>query len=560
MAQDAARILHPRLQRTAEVLTPQRWYETLKWKEELLLVAASVSAGLSAAALLLARDQYSLLYYGDAVSNLVISRRILDSVEPGFAQVGSVWLPITHLSLVPFVSLDYLFRTGLAGTIVGVGAMSVTSVALFKIIKIQFGSAKVGLFGGLLYLFNPSVLYMGIVAMTEAPFIMFFVLATYFLQRWYMAPSVWKQYRSMMMCALAISGATLTRYEGWILPLTLFFVVVMIFAVIQREPWAAKRQAFLTVAITYSSLGIFLWLLWNLTIFRDPLYFADAPYYSASQQALARPFSQHLYLQPLNSFAVLAQATERMYGAPVLILSGISLAVLALAVLKWKAPAYLLLLVLMLLAPLIANYGAMVAGFGEIYPVQQGFFNGRFATFAAPLLAFASAFLVVFVARRKSRMVAVLVAALIVGSYGANFQAQFFDPSTTVAMSSPGLPFNENFKVAFLTGREVGVLFSHGTVVLFAAAQAGHEIMITSGLPLRDFIDVNAGHYWNTSERSPWTYGSYLVMAKIATGEDSQLLAYWHVNEALLARHFTLVYENADYEILANNNSTVALV
>jgi 4-amino-4-deoxy-L-arabinose transferase-like glycosyltransferase len=531
----------------------------LKSKPELLLAVTSILAAASSAALLLLKDQYSLLYYGDAVSNLVISRRIVDSIEPGFAQVGSVWLPVTHLSLLPFVSIDYLFRTGLAGTIVSAAAMAVTVVGLFKIIKFQFNSTKAGLLGGALYLLNPSILYMGIVAMTEAPFIMFFVLAAYFLQQWYHSPSVWKQYRSMMKCALAISGATLTRYEGWVLPLALLFVVLIVFAVIQRETWGAKRQAFLTVAVSYSSFGVLLWLLWNLTIFRDPLYFANAPYYSAQQQALSRPFSQHLYLQPLNSFTVMVQAAQSMYGAPILIISVISLSLLIWSVWTKKLPSFSLLLVTMLLAPLLANYLALVGGFGEIYPLQHGFFNGRFLTFAAPFLAFASTFLVVFVAQRKSRMMTILVVALVVGSYGVNFEGQFFDPSTTVAMSGAVLPFQEQFQVALATGREIGTLFSQGAIVLFTPSNEGQQMMITSGLPLKDFIDVNAGHYWNVSERSPWVYGSYLVIAKTAGPEDAQLLAYWQSNAALLTQHFTMVYENQYYEILANQNTPASV-
>ena len=65
---------------------------------------------------LLMQDSYSLVYYGDAISHLVISRRIVDWITPGLAQLGSVWLPMTHLLLLPFVANDFLFHTGLAGT------------------------------------------------------------------------------------------------------------------------------------------------------------------------------------------------------------------------------------------------------------------------------------------------------------------------------------------------------------------------------------------------------------------------------------------------------------
>jgi hypothetical protein len=36
-----------------------------------------------------------------------------------------------------------------------------------------------------IYFMNPSVIYMGIVPMMEAPFMMFFMLSVYYVQKWY---------------------------------------------------------------------------------------------------------------------------------------------------------------------------------------------------------------------------------------------------------------------------------------------------------------------------------------------------------------------------------------
>ena len=44
-----------------------------------------------------------VLLYGDAVAHLGIARRILDSRNPGLVQLGSVWLPLPHLLMLPFV-------------------------------------------------------------------------------------------------------------------------------------------------------------------------------------------------------------------------------------------------------------------------------------------------------------------------------------------------------------------------------------------------------------------------------------------------------------------------
>ncbi|HEX3436655.1 MAG TPA: hypothetical protein VHT24_07790, partial [Pseudacidobacterium sp.] len=56
-----------------------------------------------------------LLLYGDAVAHLHIARRVLDSLNPGYKQLGSVWLPLPHILLIPFVQKMAWWQTGLAG-------------------------------------------------------------------------------------------------------------------------------------------------------------------------------------------------------------------------------------------------------------------------------------------------------------------------------------------------------------------------------------------------------------------------------------------------------------
>ena len=51
------------------------------------------------------RAGLSLSHY-DAKAHLVVSRRILDSITPGWEQIGAVWLPLPHvLNMLP-VQLD----------------------------------------------------------------------------------------------------------------------------------------------------------------------------------------------------------------------------------------------------------------------------------------------------------------------------------------------------------------------------------------------------------------------------------------------------------------------
>ncbi|MDQ3970974.1 MAG: hypothetical protein M3227_04730, partial [Thermoproteota archaeon] len=60
---------------------------------ELIIASAAIATGLIVSYMLFVRDQNILLYYGDSIAHLLISRRIVDSIIPGLAQFGGVWLP-----------------------------------------------------------------------------------------------------------------------------------------------------------------------------------------------------------------------------------------------------------------------------------------------------------------------------------------------------------------------------------------------------------------------------------------------------------------------------------
>ena len=64
--------------------------------------------------LIYARADLTLSHY-DARAHLVVARRVVDSLTPGWRQLGGVWLPLPHLvNLVP-VQWDWAYRTGATG-------------------------------------------------------------------------------------------------------------------------------------------------------------------------------------------------------------------------------------------------------------------------------------------------------------------------------------------------------------------------------------------------------------------------------------------------------------
>src|SRR3990167_174349 len=158
--------------------------------------------------------QDTIVAYGDAESHLNIAKRVVDSLTPGAAQLGGIWLPLPHVLLAPLVYFDFLWRSGLAGSMISGVAFVVAAIFLFKIVKLLTGSRGAAFIGALVFVLNPNLLYLQSTQMTELPLIAFFVLSTYFFLSY-----LREQENILPLVASAFFGfcAALSRYDGWFL-------------------------------------------------------------------------------------------------------------------------------------------------------------------------------------------------------------------------------------------------------------------------------------------------------------------------------------------------------
>jgi len=217
----------------------------------------------------------SLFYYGDAEAHLDIARRVLDSKTPGWAQLGTTWLPLPHLLMLPLVRNDWLWQTGLAGAITSAACMALGATFLFAAVRRQFSNALAGAAAAAVFLLNPNALYLGSIPMTEAAFFAAFFALLYFTVR-FGETSGWG---ALLGASIAGCAATLTRYEGWLLlPLVAGFIALAG----GRGRWA-KTILFCAIA----GFGPVLWLAHNWWYFNDPLYFYRGPWSAAAIQGKA---------------------------------------------------------------------------------------------------------------------------------------------------------------------------------------------------------------------------------------------------------------------------------
>src|SRR3954452_20644302 len=107
------------------------------------VVAAAAILG-SAAAIHYHRLGLTLSHY-DARGHLVVARRIIDSITPGWQQIGAVWLPLPHLLNALPVQVDLFYRTGASAVAISVASFAIAAAALCWIVVALTESAAAGL-------------------------------------------------------------------------------------------------------------------------------------------------------------------------------------------------------------------------------------------------------------------------------------------------------------------------------------------------------------------------------------------------------------------------------
>ncbi len=132
----------------------------------MVAVAALAALGGALVAVYYHRRGLTLSHY-DARGHLVVARRIVDSLTPGWQQVGAVWLPLPHLINVGLVQLDGLYRSGASAVAWSVAAFALGASAIARIVFTITGSGVAALAGAAVFALNPNVLYLQGTPMTE---------------------------------------------------------------------------------------------------------------------------------------------------------------------------------------------------------------------------------------------------------------------------------------------------------------------------------------------------------------------------------------------------------
>jgi hypothetical protein len=257
---------------------------TPRWDRETTLVS-QLAAAASLLSFLLYFRHADLLLYGDAVAHINIARRVIDSRTPGLLQLGTVWLPLPHLLMIPFLLSDAAWQTGIAGAIPSMCAYALGTAGIFRLVRgglsreeqPDFAARAAAWLAAGIYAANPNLLYMQTTAMTEVLYLAFFIWSVvHFSEFAHSAKAAGsnESRASLMKCGWCVAGACLTRYDGWflagILCLAASYVIV-------RSKESARHPGLMKFILLTVAVPV-LWLGYNAIIYRNPLEFANGPY------------------------------------------------------------------------------------------------------------------------------------------------------------------------------------------------------------------------------------------------------------------------------------------
>ena len=268
-----------------------------RWDRETALVAA-VAACISITSFIFYFTHDAVLLYGDAVAHINIARRVFDSRTPGLLQLGTVWLPLPHLLMIPFLFSDWAWRTGAGAWVPSMIAYVLGTIGIFRLVRSALSfrtqsdaAARIAAWlAAIVYAANPNLTYLQTTAMTEALYLGLFIWAVVYFFEFAQQSALGDREletsasSSLIKCGLCLVGACLTRYDGWFLTLMTFAAAVGVVLKTKHSGLKDLRKFVLLMAAAPA-----LWLAYNAIIYRDPLEFANGPYSArAIEQKTAR--------------------------------------------------------------------------------------------------------------------------------------------------------------------------------------------------------------------------------------------------------------------------------
>jgi hypothetical protein len=431
----------------------------------------------AAAAVFYALGDLTLSHY-DARAHLVVSRRIVDSLTPGWQQIGAVWLPLPHLVNMPLVQWDWAYRTGFGSTAVSILAVSAGVSALAAAVFRTTHSLPAALVAPALILLNPNVLYLQGTPMTEPMLIGLSLLCLWLVGRRIDDAGP----HSLVPAGLGLAALTLTRYEGW-------FVAAALVALAAVGRWRLGwRQALVFTVPVAVAVAAFLLLSKGST----GVWFVTSGFFESD------PSLRHQVGPVLNR---VWHGTRELGGSVLLGAGLLGLVAGGVALARGRVAAAL---------PLALLAAALL----PLYAFFQGHpFRIRYMV---PLVVALAALSALAVAMLPRRLQAVAALALVAAT---SWQRPPLDPRGAMVQEAQ---WETPFRVARRDVTQYLVREWDGTPILASMGSLGHYMQEASqeGFAIADFVHEGNGDLWLAARARPALYVNWVLIEERAEGGD----------------------------------------
>src|SRR5688572_28832264 len=445
------------------------------------MIAAAVGM---AAALFYAWQDLTLSHY-DSRGHLVVARRVIDSLTPGWRQIGGVWLPLPHVLNALPVQWDWNYKTGWSGVLLSMTFLTLGLRALSGYLMRSTASWPIAVAVPLIVLLNPNVLYLQSTPMTEAMLFGLSLIAVAELDHYLRQDDPGRHVRT----GTTLAALTLTRYEGWFIVAALVVIAAV----------ASLRHALRLAAYPAAAVLVFFFMSYAST----GSWLVTSGFFEANNPALGNP-----------GLAIdqIVEGTERLGGSWLL----------------WLGAAGAL-------CAIAAGVGALLSGSGKkrfqsaraLLPLSLA------AAGALPFYAFSNGHPI-----RIRYMTALVIAAADTGAFALGRLPRRLHPAAALACLGVALwvtpPLDGTAPMVTEAQRErpssderhavTAALVAQwdGTPIMASMGSLGHYMqqMSAQGFAIKDFLHEGNGDIWTTALWGPGRFVKWILIEETAEGGD----------------------------------------
>jgi hypothetical protein len=457
------------------------------------------------------------LSHYDSRGHLVVARRIVDSITPGWQQIGAVWLPLPHLLNAIPVQIDAMYRSGASAVAISIVSFAMAAAAIAWIVIELTGSRAAGGAAAAVFGLNPNVLYLQATPMTEPLLIALTTISVAMLIHWCTeaglkscpttegcrvrddrgaeastsakAPANRLAERSTARVGVVFALACLTRYEAWFVTVTALAAAV--WTLWRRGTPAASALRRVRAIAVYPAVAVVAFLVFSRVVIGS--WFVASGFFVPENKALGLP---------VLAAAEVWWGTHALSGSSIIIVAAIGIVSLALvgAFSRQRADAWI---VLSLAATAALPWAAFVKG----HPFR--------IRYMVPLLVVEAIGAGVAAGLTRRAHVAAAVAVLAIAAYDLRpLDAQA--PMVVEAQwDRPNGPVRQHVTDCLVDGRDQ-------EKIMASMGSLGHYMQETShaGFALRDYLHEGNGDIWLAALDTPRPYAGWILIEEKANGGD----------------------------------------